>query len=213
MTTRSRPDTRRRTPALLLAAAITVLASTGCGADDAASPSQATSTAPNGEVVDAADVAFATDMIPHHAQALVLVDTTLGRTLDPAIQRVMDGIRGGQTPEIETMSGWLTSWGEPVPETARDHANAHGDGDGGAMSDMPGMVSDPDLTRLEQAEGPAYEKLLLELMIGHHEGAIEMSRSEIADGTFQPAQDLSQQIIAAQEREITTMKKLLARTA
>ncbi len=188
---------------------------TGCGSEESAGPTQVTSTAPNGDVVGTADVAFATEMIQHHAQALVLVDTTLGRELDPAVQEVMDGIRDDQTPEIETMSGWLTSWGEPVPATVRDHANAHGDGASAddAMGDMPGMVSAPDLASLERARGPAYEKLLLELMLGHHEGAIEMARTEIADGVHQPAEDLARQVVTTQEREIATMEGLLGKTA
>ncbi len=201
-----------RTTALAAASVLALGAVAACGSEEAAGPAQATSTAPNGDVVGDADVTFATEMIPHHAQALVLVDTTLGRELDPALLEVLEGIRGSQSLEIQTLSGWLTSWGEPVPETARDHANAHGGGEVDAGHDMPGMVSAPDLASLERARGAAYEELLLELMLAHHEGAIEMARAEISDGAHQPAVDLARQIAGAQQREIATMEKLLDKT-
>src|SRR5829696_3555973 len=72
-----------------------------------------------------ADVAFATSMIPHHQQALEMVGLTDGLTLDPAVRQLADQIKAAQAPEIETMSGWLTDWGKPVPSATATGHDSH----------------------------------------------------------------------------------------
>ncbi len=163
-----------------------------------------------------ADVAFASDMITHHAQALSMVDLTLKRDLDPEVQALAEDIRDAQGPEIETMTDWLTQWGEDVPETMRDHVNSgHDMGD---MSDnmddmdhgdMPGMMTSEDMDALENASDAEFQDMWLEMMIEHHEGAIEMAETEQEDGQFKDAVDLAGQIIDSQQREIDTMHGLL----
>lgn len=154
-----------------------------------------------------ADVAFATAMIPHHAQALVMVETTMGKNLDPAVAQLAEQIRDAQTPEIETMADWLTDWDEPVPDTLRDHAHADDDMDM-ADSDMPGMMTGEELDELGSATGDGFEEMWLEMMIEHHEGAIEMAEAEVEDGKFPAAVRLAQQIIEGQEAEVEQMEKL-----
>jgi len=184
----------------------------GCGAD---SPDETTS-AGGGSGHNAADVAFASDMVQHHAQALTMVDLTAGRDLDPEVQELADGIRDAQVPEIETMVDWLTEWDEEIPATVRDHANAdedhgmgHGDMDTGMDGDMPGMMSAEDMTALEQAPDAQFEDLWLEMMIEHHEGAVEMARTEQTDGEYAAAIDLAEQIVESQSSEIEQMRALL----
>ena len=119
-------------------------------------------------------------------------------------------------PEIETMADWLTQWGEDVPETMRDHVNSgHDMGD---MSDnmddmgdddMPGMMTSEDMDALENASDAEFQDMWLEMMIEHHEGAIEMAETEQGDGQFKDAVDLAGQIIDAQQQEIDIMRGLL----
>ncbi len=108
-----------------------LLAVTGCGSDASnAEPSSRSSVSATEH--NQADVTFASDMVQHHAQALSMVDLTTGRDLDPAVRALGEDIRAAQAPEIETMSDWLQTWGEEVPETVRDHAHGgHGDDEGG----------------------------------------------------------------------------------
>jgi len=175
-------------------------------------------TAANGDVFNTADVDFATAMIPHHAQALVMVDLTRGRELSPQVQHLTDQIQAAQAPEIEQMVDWLTAWGEPVPATTRDHLNSgdHGvsghDMGGTDMpdSDMPGMMSDEQLDELDAAQGQEFEAMWLELMIAHHEGAIQMAQEEQEDGAFTEAVALAESIETSQQDEIDHMRKLLA---
>lgn len=186
---------------------------TACGDDTASSDAVGTSPTEHND----ADVAFASDMIQHHAQALSMVDLTLDRPLDPEVQALAEDIRAAQAPEIETMADWLTDWREPVPETMRDHANAGHDmgdmsdtmGDMGEDADMPGMMSAEDMDELENASDADFQQLWLELMVEHHEGAVEMARTQQESGRFEPAVDLAGQIVESQTAEIATMEELL----
>lgn len=189
--------------ALGVAATVLTLALACCSQDDGGGG--------GGEGFNDADVDFASDMIQHHAQALEMVDLTMERDLDPEVVKLTEGIRAARAPEIETMSEWLQEWGEPVPETSRDHANAHGDGSDGVEmdEDMPGMMSAEDMTMLEDAPDAEFQDLWLEMMIGHHRGAVEMAQEETEEGESAEAIALAEDIVAAQEKEVATMEDLL----
>jgi len=205
------------------------LALSGCGSDNSSAGSLTATSSGTGSSMDHgsmsadtghndADVTFATEMIPHHEQALAMVTMTEGRDLDPAVQTLADNIKAAQTPEIQTMTGWLTSWGAAVPSASPsdDMSGMGGMSDmpsmsasAGSMSSMPGMMSDADMTKLKNASDAEFQKMWLQMMIKHHEGAVQMAQTEQTEGQYQPAIDLAGQIIASQSKEIDTMKKLL----
>ncbi|MCB0906251.1 MAG: DUF305 domain-containing protein [Nocardioidaceae bacterium] len=202
----------RTTRTVGLAAALAlVLGGTlaACGDDNAQNPttSQASSTQHND-----ADITFATEMIPHHAQALTMVEMMGGRPVDPAVEKLAGDIRDAQTPEIETMTQWLTQWGEKVPQTGQDHGHNDMGGMGGMGDDQaaPGMMSDADMKELQQAPDAQFQDMWLEMMIKHHQGAIAMAKAEIENGQYQPAVDLAKQIVASQSEEISTMQDMLS---
>ncbi len=211
-------NTKTRTRALSALALTLALGAglTACGDDAGSSGSSGSATEVSTTEHNDADVAFASDMITHHAQALSMVDLTLDRTLDPEVQALAEDIRAAQGPEIETMADWLTKWGEEVPETMRDHANAGHDMDDMSDNmddmghdDMPGMMTAEDMDALENASDAAFQDMWLEMMIEHHEGAVEMAETETEDGQYKDAVDLAGQIIDAQKEEIDTMNGLL----
>jgi uncharacterized protein (DUF305 family) len=186
----------------------------GCGDDDAGVETQ-----PGNVRTDHndADVAFASDMIQHHAQALAMVDMTVGRDLDPEVEQLAETIRAAQAPEIETMTDWLREWGEPIPATVNDHVNADdGDHDMEGMDDddmgmdMPGMMSEDEMADLDGASEAEFQDMFLSMMIEHHEGAIEMAQDEQEDGEYQPAISLAEQIESAQADEIGLMQALIS---
>ncbi|GGD09678.1 DUF305 domain-containing protein [Nocardioides daphniae] len=198
-----------RTSAAALTLALTLSA---CGGDDDSGTRSAT------EHNDA-DVSFAQGMIPHHAQALSMVDMLQSRPLDPELETLAEQIRDAQGPEIELMADWLEEWDEEVPETMRDHVNSgHDMGQGSDImeemgpghDDMPGMMSADDFEELEEARDDAFQEMWLRMMIEHHEGAIEMAETEQEEGRFEPAIDLAGEIVESQTAEIETMQEMLA---
>jgi uncharacterized protein (DUF305 family) len=198
-----------RRPAARVAAIVLAVVLAGCGGNSAApegTPGGAAGSnrSPDGRV--AADVEFAKQMIPHHAQALVLVDVSAERSKNPAIQQLGESIRAAQVPEIESLASMLERWGEEVPSTSRDHASAHGHG----AADH-GISSAAEVDRLRKARGTESDRMFLELMIRHHEGAVAMARTELAEGRDPAARELAERIVADQQREIEQMRALRAR--
>ena len=147
-----------------------------------------------------ADVTFATDMIPHHRQAVEMAKLAETRAASQKVKDLAMQIMNAQDPEIQTMSSWLTAWGKPVPA----------DMGGMDMSgSMPGMMSSSDMADLKKASGADFDQMFLTMMIAHHQGAIEMAKTEETGGMNTDAIALAQQIEAAQTTEITTMKGML----
>ena len=195
--------------ATLLAASLAT-SLVACGGDEAGTTTTDLSATEHNDT----DVAFARDMIQHHAQAVAMVEMTRERDLDPEVAQLAEGIRDAQVAEIETFSDWLGEWDEEIPPTMLDHANAgHGSGDmSETMEDMddamPGMMSGADMDALQDAGGD-FQTMWLEMMIEHHEGAIEMARTEQQDGRYRPAVELAAEIEESQGAEIETMRDLL----
>ena len=182
---------------------------TACGDDEeGADPGGETHTAVSGAKYNDADVAFASDMIPHHAQATEMVNLARTRGLDPEVQALADEILAAQSVEVETMVDWLTDWGEPIPPTSQDHANAHGEGME-IDTDMPGMLSEDQMAELDDARGEEFQTRWLEMMIEHHEGAIEMAGTEVEHGAFPDAVKMAKSIESSQAVEIEQMQGLL----
>ena len=163
------------------------------------SPSGPTTSAAAG--FNDADTMFAQMMIPHHAQAVTMSDIMLKKEGIPsAVTDLATKIKAAQGPEIEKMTGWLTSWGQPT-QMPTDMPSAHS---------MEGMMGDDDMAKLETAQGGEAAKLFLTQMIAHHEGAVMMAKTETTDGENADAVQLSKDIVSSQEAEIQEMKDLLA---
>jgi uncharacterized protein (DUF305 family) len=114
------------------------------------------------------------------------------------------------------MADWLTSWGEEVPETMRGHANAGHDMDDMSDNmddmghdDMPGMMSADDMDALENASDSEFQDMWLEMMVEHHEGAVEMAQEQQDNGQYKPAVDLAAAVVETQTAEIDKMKTML----
>lgn len=197
--------TRTRTRTLLLVLALSAALLAGCGGEDDAAVEGAAGPQPH----NAADVTFAQGMIPHHQQAITMSDLALAEAQRTEVKDLARRIKDAQQPEIDQMKGWLSQWGE---EASGDEHAGHG---GGSMDmDMGmgmGMLSDDEMSRLRAAEGAEFDRLFLEGMIRHHEGAVDMARTEVAEGQFTEATGLARRIIEDQQAEIAEMRGLLAR--
>jgi uncharacterized protein (DUF305 family) len=149
---------------------------------------------------NADDVAFATNMIPHHQQAVDLSAMVPDRSTNAELISLAEQISGAQQPEINVMKVFLVQWNE------NPDANSGHEGHG---STMAGMVDAATMTKLESLNGAEFDKLWLESMISHHQGAIEMAKAEVANGDNVDAKALAKNIVATQEAEIGQMKQML----
>lgn len=121
----------------------------------------------------AADVHFVTGMIPHHAQAVKMAGWAPTHGASAALQRFAERIVVAQKDEIAMMRTWLRQQGMPVPAADATHMMMERNGTSHAML-MPGMLSDEEMARLDRARGTEFDRLFLQFMIRHHQGAITM---------------------------------------
>ncbi|UTM39896.1 DUF305 domain-containing protein (plasmid) [Rhodococcus pyridinivorans] len=163
-----------------------------------------------------ADVMFAQMMIPHHSQAIEMSDMLLAKQDIPAeVSALAEQIKAAQGPEIAQLESWLNHWGEPaqMPETGNNDMPGMDMDEGmDGMEDMQmeGMMSEEDMQALSDAQGTDAARLFLEQMITHHEGAVEMAQTEIAEGQFPGAVEMARTIVDTQQQEIETMRELLS---
>ncbi|MCA1710709.1 MAG: DUF305 domain-containing protein [Actinobacteria bacterium] len=192
------PRTRTRlVPAAALAGLAFLTGCAGSSSGESAASSQVASTH------NAADVTFASDMIPHHAQAVEMADMALAKATDVEVKSLAQAIKGAQDPEITTMTGWLTSWKQPVPMAGMGH--------GASGHTGTGMMSADEMAELDRSSGPAFDTLWVDMMTRHHTGAIEMAKAELAGGQFGDAKALAQQIVTSQTAEVATMAGIAKR--
>jgi len=149
---------------------------------------------------NADDVAFATNMIPHHQQAVESSAMVPDRSTNAELIALAQQISAAQQPEIDVMKVFLVQWNENPDDNS---------GHGGHGNTMQGMVDAAAMTKLESLNGAEFDKLWLESMVSHHQGAIEMAKAEIANGDNVDAKTLAKNIVATQEAEIGQMKQML----
>lgn len=192
--------------AVAMALAATVTACSPTDQDTAPVPGGPSSSAEQvdeaGEHNDA-DTEFAQMMIAHHEGAVQMADVVAERSSSEQVRSLGERIAAAQGPEINLMSTWLQTWGEDVSA-----GGAHGGMDHGAM-DMDGMSQEQAMTSLSELEGAELDRTFLELMIAHHQGAIEMAEAHQTDGRNGEARQLAGKIIDDQKREISEMENLL----
>ncbi|MFF1543488.1 DUF305 domain-containing protein [Streptomyces sp. NPDC058291] len=231
----TRSLTRRAVVAAVSVAAAFTLAA--CGDDSGAaggnaatsssssspSPSSSSSSSDAAGAHNGQDVAFAQGMIPHHRQALEMAEMAAGRASSARVKDLASRIEKAQDPEIRTMSGWLTSWGEEVPASSdstaesmpgMDHSggSAMPDTDHSGGSAMPGMMDASDMAELEKASGADFDAAFLSMMVRHHQGAVAMAAVEKSKGAYGPAKSLADAVVTAQTAEIAEMNELLGKS-
>jgi uncharacterized protein (DUF305 family) len=150
------------------------------------------------------DVKFMQGMISHHAQALEMTELLASRSEREVMHKLAERIELSQADEIEMMREWLRSHGQEV--TAADAHHGHG-------VLMPGMLTPEEMGRLAQARAIEFDRLFLELMIKHHQGALDMVEALLSQpGTAQDSAlfAFTSDITADQSMEIDRMAAMLA---
>jgi len=232
-------NSKRMLVAVGSAAAVVALVAgcTDDTSDEGSTPSVTTSasatasgTAEQGGAHNQADVEYVQMMIPHHEQAVEMAELVPSRSGNPDVIALADQIEKAQGPEIEQMEGWLKAWGVPEPSKAEqspdattgsehdgmDHETSVPATPGSTMSSMPGMeggghgmMTADQMQALENAKGAEFDKMWLELMIAHHQGAVASSEQILQTGESEQVRQLAQQIVSSQQAEIAQMEALL----
>ncbi|KTR39224.1 hypothetical protein NS263_11155 [Curtobacterium oceanosedimentum] len=190
--------TTTTTRTLAIAAALTLgLTLAGCSTGNTGSAADSSSSTSAASVHNDQDVMFAQMMLPHHKQAVEMSDMLLakGSGVDPDVATLAKQIKAEQSPEIRQLTGWLEGWGEP---TESEHS--------GTGHSMSGMMSDSDMSDLDQASA----KLYLEQMVQHHKGAVDMAKTEVDKGKNTDAVAMAKSIVSSQTEQITQMQDMLA---
>lgn len=224
----TRPNPRRRTTFLRGAGALAAAALlAGCTSDEGGlapvSPSvpvlqPGTPGEPNATLTGSAaapgftptssptDARFFQEMIVHHAQALVMVESVLPDLRDPEVSGIASRIRDEQRPEIDAMASWLEGRGQSVPpEATNPNLTDHG------AHAMPGMASREEISRLAAATGAEADRLFLTLMIRHHQGAIDMVEAHATNTSDPRVEETADDIAVTQTKQIAQMQGMLDR--
>jgi uncharacterized protein (DUF305 family) len=151
-----------------------------------------------------ADVRFMQGMIGHHAQALEMTALLRSRSSNEDMRKLAQRIDVSQADEIKMMQEWLTRHGAALPDPHAHHAQ-------GATL-MPGMLTAADMAQLAAAKGPAFDRLFLQFMIKHHEGALAMVKDLFATPGAGQESDIfafASDVDADQRMEIDRMRAML----
>ncbi len=203
----------QRMRAVPLIVALAIAAGTGPTPGAAqSSPATAAGVAAGQPYYTAADVAFMTGMISHHAQAVLIAGWAPSHGASASIRAMCERIVVGQQDEITLMKRWLRDRRETVPDADASHAMMPGM-DHSMMPMMPGMLTAEQLVQLDQARGPEFDRMFLTFMIQHHQGAIVMVDQLFGSqgaGEEERVFRIASDIYADQTTEIGRMQKMLA---
>jgi len=157
-----------------------------------------------------ADVRFMQHMLVHHAQAVEMVDLLQTRGSDPTIARLGQRITLSQDAEMALMRDWLVARGQPL---AMADAHTGHAGMDHSMAVMPGMLSPAQMQTLGASAGPNFDRLFLQGMIQHHQGALDMVGELMAEPNSAEdplLSDFAASVVADQSAEILRMQTLLS---
>ena len=140
------------------------------------------------------DIMFAQMMIPHHKQAISISEIALNKSKNLAILKLSRQIKGAQDSEIAKMTYWLKAKNSSM---TMDHD-----------MNMSGMLTQKELASLKSLTGNKFDRNFLQLMIKHHQGALEMI-DLISNSKNTEAKALAKAIFSAQSKEIASMQQLL----
>lgn len=166
------------------------------------------------------DVKFMQDMMHHHAQAVEMSALVASRSTFAPVRQASQRISASQADELRFMSGWLRERGQEVPDVGQpagghggmNHAGMNHAGMAMDHAGMPGMATPQQMAELAAARGAGFDRLFLERMIHHHEGALTMARAlqRRPGAAYDPVLfQFTNDIINEQQAEIERMTALL----
>jgi uncharacterized protein (DUF305 family) len=138
-------------------------------------------------------------MVVHHQGAITMAKLAAAQASTQQVKDLAGRIEAAQGPEIDEMTSWLKAWGEPVSASS-----SMGNMGSGAM----GMTVE-QMNQLKATKGTDFDRMFLQMMTTHHQGAIEMAKTEQANGSNPQAKALAHSIETSQTAEVTEMAQML----
>ena len=200
--------TRRAWPLIVVAVVVVVV--TGALAFSAGRLSVAAAQTPSGT---SAEAGFARDMQVHHQQGVELALIVRQSSGDPAVRLLADDIAATQAQQSGQLAGWLNVWG--LPQYSAEPSMSWMTRGGGHSAHtpgqpMPGLATPGQIAPLKAASGADADRIFLELMIAHHEGAVEMAEALVDRSQHEVALAFANAVITSQRSEIELMNSMLA---
>jgi uncharacterized protein (DUF305 family) len=151
------------------------------------------------------DVTFVRHMLYHHEQAMEMTAMVDERAGSDRVKLLAERMTISQESEMEQMQQWLAQRDESLRDP-RDPDHSH------AARTMPGLITDEQMTTLEAARGEEFDRLFLESMIVHHQGAITMVEElyDAGGGLESEIDSIARHVVADQGIEISRMQGMLA---
>ena len=146
----------------------------------------------NGDDVAAADALFVASMLPHHELGIRLLNLGAPQAEDVRVRRLIFEMHRYHTDDHARLSRWAFEWGLTP------------------FDNFPGMMTEPQLSALTKVYGSDFDRQWLRLMIDHHLGAVAIANKTIAVSTHDDVVNVAQRIVAVQQKEIASMKRLLS---
>jgi len=159
-------------------------------------------TIPAGAIYTVADVEFMQGMIAHHAQAIHMSRMAEAHGANPRVLKLATKIDQSQVAEIRIMQEWLRHNGQSAPDTSSWRTMK-----------MAGMLTEAQLKEMDSAKGVAFDRAFLELMIQHHEGALQMVKDLFATPRAGQEVDVNvfaNDVVTVQTAEIGAMRQMLS---
>jgi uncharacterized protein (DUF305 family) len=160
---------------------------------------------PKGAIYTVADVEFMQGMIAHHAQAIYMSRMAEAHGANPRLLKLATKIDQSQVAEIRIMQDWLRHNEQFAPDTSSWRTMT-----------MAGMLTEAQLKRLDASNGIDFDRAFLELMIQHHEGALQMVKDLFASpgaGQEVDVNVFANDVVSVQTAEIGAMRQMLSQLA
>ena len=186
--------THRRFAVAVVALAFSL---TGCSHPHAGASAPAPAPAPARPPFNETDAAFAAQLVSQHQQGLDLASLANSRSGRGELKALAQRFIDVHEPEIEQLSELLESWGQQPPEDpGLDRGN------------RPGKITEAEMNTVTSRSGADFDKLFVQLMIRHHQGAIDIVATETAGGKNPRARELADKIAVSQQNEVTELKNV-----
>ena len=186
---------------VLAMAAATGLLFTGCGHKTGSTAAPAPPAARSAPAIsppqqhNQADVVFLQNMVLHHTQAITMSQIARNQASAAQVKDLAARIEAEESPQIQQMNALLTEWAIPAPATTGGTAPTSG---GVGQGQLPGLVS-----------GAGFDRAFLEMMIVHHQDAVDLSQIELTQASNPATRDLAQLISSTDQAQISEMQTLL----